>query len=94
MNGNKEFADDFWNSYLVDQADGKPYFPTVLEADEKNQQMDMITTGYKYNTNISFGANYGNKFYIGAKFGFTSFKYDSKKHIIRKKGGQKPRAKF
>ena len=84
MNGNKEFADDFWNSYLVDQADGKPYFPTVLEADEKNQQMDMITTGYKYNTNISFGANYGNKFYIGAKFGFTSFKYDSKSTFLEK----------
>jgi len=86
MDNDNVFANDFWNSYLVDKGDASNsrYFPTVLEADDKNQQMDMVTTGYKYNTNISFGANYSNKFYIGAKFGFTSFKYDSKSTLLEK----------
>lgn len=86
MDGDKVFADDFWNSYLVDKgsANSGRYFPTVLEADNKNQQVDMVTNGYKYNTNISFGANYSNKFYIGAKFGFATFKYDSKSTFLEK----------
>ncbi|OYD46223.1 hypothetical protein CHU00_08705 [Sphingobacterium cellulitidis] len=84
MDEDAEFAGDFWNSYLVDKgaANSGRYFPTTLEADDKNQQMDLITTGYKYNTNVSFGANYGNKLYIGARFGFLSFNYDSKSTFL------------
>ena len=92
MDDNTEFAGDFWNSYLVDKGSGSNdrYFPTVLEADAKNQQMDLINTGFKYNTNISFGANYGNAFYIGARFGFTSFNYDSKSTFQEKGWTKKP----
>lgn len=86
MEDDDVFAKDFWNSYLVEQGPGANgrYFPTVLEADPKNQQMDLVTTGYKYNTNVSFGANYGNKIYIGARFGFISYKYDSKATLLEK----------
>src|SRR5690606_17943689 len=54
------------------------YVPTVLEADPKAQQIDVITKGAKYRANVSVGGNYSNKFYVGATFGFTSFKYDAK----------------
>lgn len=86
MDRNKDFEGDFWNSYLVDKDavnDGR-YFPTVLEGDDKNQQTDYVTNGFKYNTNISFGANYGNSLYIGARFGFVSFQYDSKTTFMEK----------
>ena len=73
---NSGFTSDFRKSYLVDQfADAaNGYFPTVLEADPKNQQFDHTNQGYKYHTNISFGANYGNKIYVGMSVGFLTYK--------------------
>ncbi len=92
MANDNAFANDFWNSYLVEELPGtnNGYFPTVLEADDKAQQLDYITNGFKYNMNVSFGANYGNKFYIGAKFGFISFKYDSKSTFLERGWTKEP----
>ncbi|MGO1595693.1 MAG: hypothetical protein ACTHZ1_10710 [Sphingobacterium sp.] len=81
MENDNAFANDFWNSYLVDLDQDNRYIPTVLEADPKAQQVDVVNKGAKYRANVSFGANYSNKFYIGASFGFTSFKYDSKNSL-------------
>lgn len=78
MEDDNAFASDFWNSYLVDVDRNGRYVPTVLEADPKAQQIDVITKGAKYRANVSVGGNYSNKFYVGATFGFTSFKYDAK----------------
>src|SRR5690606_35946286 len=77
------FANDFKSSYLVENFKGSTndYFPTVLEADPKNQQLDLINKGSKYNTHISFGGNYSNKFYIGASFGFISYDYQSSNRL-------------
>lgn len=78
MENDPAFADDFWNSYLVDLDKDDRFVPTVLEADPKAQQVDVLNKGFKYRANVSLGGNYSNKLYIGATFGFTSFKYDSK----------------
>ena len=77
------FANDFKSSYLVENFKGSAndFFPTVLEADPKNQQLDLINKGSKYNTHISFGGNYSNKFYIGASFGFVSYDYQSSNRL-------------
>src|SRR5690606_4810079 len=78
-----QFAKDFRSSYLVENFKGSnhDYFPTVLEADPKNQQLNLINKGSKYNTHISFGGNYSNKFYIGATFGFVSYEYESNNQL-------------
>ncbi|GAA4147624.1 outer membrane protein transport protein [Sphingobacterium kyonggiense] len=76
MHSASGFAADFKNSYLVEQFanpdDG--YFPTVLEAAPKGQQIDLIAGGYKYLTNFSIGANYSHKFYIGGGVGLLAYK--------------------
>ncbi len=86
MEATPSFGSEFMGSYLVDRKLGENgyYFPTVLEADPKNQQYENEITGQKYQTSISFGANYSNKFYIGAKVGIVSLNYDSKKTNFEK----------
>lgn len=73
-----DFSSDFAKSNLVESfsnpADG--FFPIVLEADPKSQQIDVLTKGYKAKTTLSFGGNYNNKFYLGGSLGLVSFKYD------------------
>lgn len=81
MYDSPSFASDFKNSFLVEQFanPSEGYFPTVLEADPKGQQIQNIAGGYKYLTNFAVGANYSHKFYIGAGVGLLSYKntYDS-----------------
>lgn len=67
-----------YDSYLVDH-NGTFFYPTTSE-NEKNRQNNLETRfGNQYETNISFGANYGNQFYIGASVGIASFHYESKR---------------
>ncbi|SFC70556.1 hypothetical protein SAMN05421747_12040 [Parapedobacter composti] len=68
-------------SYLVDFNGMNPndtyHYPIALEGN--NFQENIYTqTGTQSETNFSFGANYSNRFYIGASVGFAAFNYTSR----------------
>ncbi|MVZ67632.1 hypothetical protein GQF61_17435 [Sphingobacterium sp. DK4209] len=73
-----DFASDFSRSNLVERFSDPSlgYFPTVLEKDPKSQQVDVLSSGYKAKTTLSFGGNYNNRFYLGGSLGLVSYKYD------------------
>lgn len=64
------------DSYLLDD-NGNYFFPTSSEEHVNNQRGLDYRRGNQYETNISFGANYGNQFYIGASIGIAGFHYES-----------------
>jgi len=70
-----------YESYLVDfngmNPDNQYHYPIALEGNN-SQQNTFTHTGTQSETNISFGTNYSNKFYIGASIGFASFNYNGK----------------
>ena len=80
MYDDKNFASDFYKSYLVEEfADASlGYFPLAADPD-KDQLNDLLTKGTHNNTAIAFGANYNNTFYIGATLGLSFFKYEKSK---------------
>src|SRR5690606_117368 len=52
------------------------HYPAVLEGD--NAQMNVLTDrGLQSSVNLSFGANYSNKLYLGFSLGMPSFRYSS-----------------
>jgi long-subunit fatty acid transport protein len=65
-------------SYLV-RDNGSYYYPTTSENFSNNQHNKEFRRGSQYETNIAFGANYGNQFYIGASVGIAGFHYESNK---------------
>lgn len=71
---------DEWgfDSYLVDN-NGSFFYPTVSEVENNRQNNIETRSGNQYESNISFGANYGNQFYIGASVGIAGFHYESKR---------------
>jgi len=52
---------------------------TTLEGTQSNT---IVSTGGQSDLNFSFGANYSNKFYIGAGFGITSLRYNSTSNFV------------
>lgn len=66
-----------WDAGLIDERpanDGYEYIPvTTLD---NVQTVTNREKGFQSETNISFGANYGNRFYIGAGVGFTRVNHD------------------
>lgn len=70
-----------YDSYLVDfngmDPDNTYHYPIAVEGGN-SQQNAFTNTGSQSETNISFGANYSNKFYVGASIGFAAFNYNSK----------------
>lgn len=70
------FGDWGYNSYLLDFHEGEErYFPAASESFSNTQGNLDKRTGNQSQTNIAFGANYSNKFYIGASIGIASFNY-------------------
>lgn len=71
---------DSWgkNSYLV-RNNGQYSYPTTSEVFSNNQNSKEFRIGNQYQTNIAFGANYSNQFYIGASVGIAGFHYESNK---------------
>lgn len=63
-------------SYLV-RDNGSYYYPTTSENFSNNQNNKEFRRGSQYETNIAFGANYGNQLYIGASVGIAGFHYES-----------------
>lgn len=71
------YGDFGWEAGLIDErpvTDGYEYVPmTTLD---NVQTLTNRETGFQSETNISFGANYSNRLYIGASFGFTRINHD------------------
>ena len=76
---NAAWGDKLYGTFLVEEYGdaAKGYFPVTQEAANKTQISDILTNGYNSRTALAFGANYNNKFYIGANLGFTRFQYDT-----------------
>lgn len=72
----KDWADDFYKSFMFEEdKDKKFYFP--LAEDKNSEQFNSVwSKGGKSETALSFGSNYSNKFYIGATFSLTDFRYE------------------
>lgn len=73
-----------WESYLIDFNESNPentyHYPVVLEGD--NAQMNILTDrGWQSSVNLSFGANYSNKLYLGFSLGMPSFRYSGKQTL-------------
>src|SRR5690606_311757 len=70
-----------YQSYLVDFNGSNPsnqyHYPIALEGNN-TQENTYTHRGTQSETNIAFGANYSNTFYIGASIGFASFNYKGK----------------
>jgi len=77
--GDQAFADNLYDMMLIEEFananDG--YFPITRETSNKNQISDVLVKGFNSRTALAFGANYNNKFYIGANFGLTQFRYEN-----------------
>ena len=74
---------DEWGfqSFLLDEdADGNLY-PAASESLTNDQMNSDVRTGSQRTTNFSFGANYNNRFYIGASVGIASFNYESRRRF-------------
>lgn len=82
MSGN--FGSDFSKSNIVEKFGDSDagYFPLAKEAAAKDQYNEVLTRGDRNKTAIAFGANYSNKFYIGATLGITSFRYEKSTQFI------------
>lgn len=78
-NPGSQLSDDIYDMFLSENIKDNPnsYFPLVRDKAEKDQHNSIYRSGHKSKTNISFGANYSNKFYLGGSIGLTSFKYNN-----------------
>ncbi|WP_423149627.1 OmpP1/FadL family transporter [Rubrolithibacter danxiaensis] len=79
-----DLTDMAYQNYLIDYDDSNSvyngYFPTV---DINGQQSNVVyRTGSQSEVNFAFGANYSNKFYIGASLGLTSLTYNADREFI------------
>jgi len=79
----QDWEEDFKNSNLVEQyADANNgYFPLTGSISNKYHSNQLIESGNKSRSNISFGGNYSNKFYFGLSVGFTSLTYNANKQF-------------
>lgn len=65
---------------LVDGTAGN-YFPVAFD-NETYQEHFSTAKGNQWETNISFGANHSNTFYIGGSLNFTGFNYEVNRDFI------------
>ncbi|MFC3196307.1 OmpP1/FadL family transporter [Parapedobacter deserti] len=66
-----------WDAGMVDQRatnNGYDYVPMTML--DNVQTLTNRETGFQSETNVSFGANYANRFYIGGSVGFTRVNHD------------------
>lgn len=78
---NSNLGEFGYQGFIVDfngmDPDNTYHYPIAAEGN--NAQENTFThSGTQSETNIAFGANYSNKFYIGASVGFSSFNYRGK----------------
>ena len=66
-----------WDSYLINQKSGElSQYESVMNTYGELQQKAIQTKGSVGEYNISMGANYGHKFYIGGSVGFQSINFE------------------
>lgn len=85
MANNGTFESDFYlGSGMVEKFANSSlgYFPLAVEKGDKSQYNEIISRGNKGKTSISFGANYNNKFYLGASFGISTLNYEKRTKFI------------
>ena len=69
-----------WNFGLFDQGRaGDPYYGMTSLGNE--QGVMNSHSGYQSETNLSFGANYSNKLYLGASLGLSTIEYMANTHF-------------
>ena len=74
------YGDFGWNAGLIDERpinnQNNQYDYVAMTTLDNIQTVTNRETGFQSETNISFGANYGNRLYIGASMAFTHINYD------------------
>lgn len=70
-------ADLAWQTYLIDTVPGTvdQYFSVIGEYGQL-QRLQKTTRGSMGEIDLSFGANYSNRLYLGATIGFPNIRYD------------------
>jgi hypothetical protein len=71
-----------YDNYLISPGfnnDPNQYFTDISDQAKPFQREDIQTSGKQNQWSISYGANFDDKFFLGAGIGFTSIKYKSKK---------------
>lgn len=76
-----------YDSYLVDDnynpnPNNRYFYPTTSATQSNNQQNTEYKKGNQYQSTFAFGANYSNKFYIGASIGVAGFHYESNRSFV------------
>ncbi|MCD4773366.1 MAG: outer membrane protein transport protein [Bacteroidales bacterium] len=67
-----------WWTYLIDTISGDPnHYQSAAPDGDINQIKYINTTGYNNEVNLTMGANYNDRLYIGATLGFPSISYSS-----------------
>lgn len=80
------YGDFGWDAGLIDQrpVNGQYEYVAMTMLDNA-QRITNRETGYQAETNISFGANYSNRLYIGAGLGFARINHDVN-YLFREEG--------
>lgn len=92
---NVDWVKGIYDTKMVEKLGSNPnnYFPIVGENVDKYQVSNTFNKGYNSRTAMAFGANYNNKFYIGATLGLTSFRYETAQ-IFSESGWTKTRSEI
>lgn len=66
-----------WETFLIDTIPGYvDEYASALSKYGQTQRLEQTTRGSMGEVNLSFGANYSNRLYLGATIGFPNIKYD------------------
>ncbi len=75
ININKTIYDIAWNGFMIDLNDSLNKYIPINYLNNPTQMQSSKIGGYEDQVNISFGANYSNKLYLGASIGLGSIEY-------------------
>ncbi len=68
-----------WQTYLIDTVPGAvDDYASVVSKYGQIQRLERTTRGSMGEINLSFGANYSNRLYLGATIGFPNIRYDQR----------------
>lgn len=87
-----DLVDDLYGAYLADErGDGQGYYPVVRDKGDKLQNHTLTEKGFRSSTDLAFGANYSNKFYIGGSLSMVSIQYEKNSSFAELDGRTKSR---
>ena len=83
-----------YDGYMVEYSEQEGYyFPTTSESTTNFQNNSDQRSGSQYDAHISFGANYENRFYLGASIGLSGIQFTSDR-IFDEVGDMKTKAEM